>query len=103
MKRVSERKRHSAQLKEQRKRLEPKDRGEGEALLLIVDNCEHVIAQAAIVANAVLAGCPRAETCCYLLTASTVNVSSQHVDGSDSSPTDQRAPEGSLVTPFKKL
>ena len=29
------------------------------ALLLIVDNCEHVITQAAIVANALLAGCPR--------------------------------------------
>ncbi len=29
------------------------------ALLLIVDNCEHVITRAAIVANALLAGCPR--------------------------------------------
>ena len=31
------------------------------ALLLIVDNCEHVITQAAIVANALLAGCPRVQ------------------------------------------
>ncbi len=29
------------------------------SLLLILDNCEHVITQAAIVANALLAGCPR--------------------------------------------
>ena len=28
-------------------------------LLLILDNCEHVITQAAVVANALLAGCPR--------------------------------------------
>ena len=29
------------------------------ALLLILDNCEHVITEAAIVAGALLAGCPR--------------------------------------------